>query len=121
VHQLQTRGVTHLYICGLALDDCVAYSALHSAEHGFNTTVVEDACRGVAAKGIAEKKNLMREAGVRIAIAADVPVLLRDASLVDMRTSPDELSVVRELIERISLHTEREKLAYRRSAPNESQ
>jgi nicotinamidase-related amidase len=32
--QLRAVGVTHIFLCGLALDCCVAFSALHAAEHG---------------------------------------------------------------------------------------
>ena len=70
--ELRSRGVTHVFLCGVALDVCVAFSALHAAEEGFVTAVVEDACRGVSLEGIAEKKNLMLEAGVLVLDAADV-------------------------------------------------
>lgn len=36
---LRAKKVTHVYLCGLALDVCVAFSALHCAEEGFVTTV----------------------------------------------------------------------------------
>lgn len=44
---LRSKGVTHVYVVGLALDVCVTFSALHAAEEGFVTTVVEDACAGI--------------------------------------------------------------------------
>jgi len=74
--ELRMRGVTHVFLTGVALDVCVAFSALHAAEEGFVTAVVEDACRGVSVEGIAEKKNLMLEAGVQVLDAADVPAVV---------------------------------------------
>lgn len=46
-HYLQEAGVTDLYLCGLATDYCVLYSALDALDLGYATFVVEDACRGV--------------------------------------------------------------------------
>ena len=36
-----------IYLCGLATDYCVAFTALDAVEHGFQTFLIEDACRGV--------------------------------------------------------------------------
>ncbi len=44
---LHEQGVKRVYICGLATDYCVAFTALDAAELGFETYVIEDACRGV--------------------------------------------------------------------------
>ena len=44
---LQSEGVTHVYVVGLATDYCVKYTALDAASLGFQTTVIKDACRGV--------------------------------------------------------------------------
>lgn len=44
---LRDRGVEDVYLCGLALDYCVLYSALDAATLGFRTTVIEDATRGI--------------------------------------------------------------------------
>lgn len=46
-HYLQDTGVTDLYLCGLATDYCVVYSALDALELGYGVVVIEDACRGV--------------------------------------------------------------------------
>ncbi|MCB0847700.1 MAG: bifunctional nicotinamidase/pyrazinamidase, partial [Bacteroidetes bacterium] len=43
---LQSEGVTHVYVVGLATDYCVKYTALDAASLGFQTTVIKDACRG---------------------------------------------------------------------------
>jgi nicotinamidase/pyrazinamidase len=44
---LRQRGVTDIYICGLALDYCVKYSVLDARQLGFNAHVIVDACRGI--------------------------------------------------------------------------
>ena len=44
---LKSRGVTEVFICGLATDYCVKFTALDAIELGFKTRVIEDACRGV--------------------------------------------------------------------------
>ena len=44
---LRQRGVTYIYICGLALDYCVKYSVLDARQLSFNADVIVDACRGI--------------------------------------------------------------------------
>ncbi len=44
---LREKGLTDVYIVGLATDYCVKFTALDAAELGFNTWVIQDACRGV--------------------------------------------------------------------------
>ncbi len=40
-------GVSRIYICGLATDYCVKYTALDAAQYGFETFVITDLCRGI--------------------------------------------------------------------------
>jgi nicotinamidase/pyrazinamidase len=44
---LRERGITRLYLCGLAYDFCVRFSALDGKALGFETIVIEDATRAV--------------------------------------------------------------------------
>jgi nicotinamidase/pyrazinamidase len=44
---LKGQGVTEAYVCGLATDYCVKFTALDAARLGWKTYLVEDACRGV--------------------------------------------------------------------------
>lgn len=44
---LREYSVEHVYICGLALDYCVKWSALHAAEKGFHLYPLIDATRAV--------------------------------------------------------------------------
>jgi nicotinamidase/pyrazinamidase len=41
------KAIRRLYLCGLATDFCVAWSALDARRMGFETFVVEDACRAI--------------------------------------------------------------------------
>jgi len=44
---LRERGISAVYLCGLATDFCVAWSALDARTAGFDTFVIEDACRAI--------------------------------------------------------------------------
>ena len=44
---LRERGFRRLFLCGLATDFCVLYSALAGRAEGFEVFVVEDACRAI--------------------------------------------------------------------------
>jgi nicotinamidase/pyrazinamidase len=48
---LRERGIEHVYVCGLATDFCVAWTALDARKLGFAATVVEDACRAIDTQG----------------------------------------------------------------------
>jgi nicotinamidase/pyrazinamidase len=45
---LRQRGFSRLFLCGLATDFCVAWSAEDAARLGFAVTIIQDACRGIA-------------------------------------------------------------------------
>ena len=44
---LKKRGITDIYLMGLALDYCVKYSVLDARELGLNAYVILDGCRGI--------------------------------------------------------------------------
>lgn len=44
---LKAKGVTEVFVCGLATDYCVKFTALDAAQSGFKTHFIEDASRGV--------------------------------------------------------------------------
>ena len=44
---LKGKGVTEVFVCGLATDYCVKFTALDAAQFGFITHFIEDASRGV--------------------------------------------------------------------------
>jgi nicotinamidase/pyrazinamidase len=45
---LRQRGFRRLFLCGLATDFCVAWSAEDAARLGYEVVIVEDACRAIA-------------------------------------------------------------------------
>ena len=62
---LRERGITDLTFVGLALDFCVAWSAIDAAKLGFNVRVLEGACRAIDLDGSLEAaRAAMRAAGV---------------------------------------------------------
>ena len=69
---LRERGLDRLFLCGLATDFCVAWTALDAVRAGFETHVIEDASRAIDAMGSLDAAlRAMDEAGVRrIACAA---------------------------------------------------
>lgn len=63
---LRARGISELYLCGLATDYCVSWSAQDARAAGFAATVVEDACCAIDLDGsLARAWDDMRAAGVR--------------------------------------------------------
>lgn len=65
---LRDRGLTDLTFVGLALDFCVAWSAIDAANLGFRATVIEDATRAIDLDGSREAaRESMRLAGVTLA------------------------------------------------------
>ncbi|UVC08066.1 bifunctional nicotinamidase/pyrazinamidase [Rhizobium sp. TH2] len=67
VGYLRECGISEVVLCGLATDFCVAYSALDAAGHGFATTVILDACRGIDLNGsMAAMNEQMKAAGVTL-------------------------------------------------------
>lgn len=71
---LREKGVTRIFVCGLATDYCVKATALDGVRCGFNTVLIEDACRGVDnPKGTVDQAlRAMREAGVTMAVSGDL-------------------------------------------------
>ncbi len=54
---LRERRLTRLFLCGLAYDFCVRYSALDGKMLSFETIVIEDAARAVNLPGSVEQTN----------------------------------------------------------------
>jgi len=58
---IRKEEVTDLYVCGIATDVCVAFTAFHSQELGFRTILVEDASRGIQEPEIKSTFDKLRE------------------------------------------------------------
>ncbi len=71
---LQHHGVEDVYLAGLATDYCVRFTALDALQLGFNTYVIEDACRGVNLNpgDVSQALDAMRRAGVKIVQSEEV-------------------------------------------------
>ena len=68
---LQERDFRRVFLAGLAFDFCVRYSADDARREGFETIVIEDACRGIDVDGsMAATRALFRAKGIR-GISAD--------------------------------------------------
>ena len=63
---LHERGLGRVFLCGLATDYCVTFSAIDAAKDGFEVVVIEDACRGIDLDGsLATAREAMTQAGVQ--------------------------------------------------------
>ena len=63
---LRERGLNRVFVCGLATDYCVGWTAIDARAAGFETVIVEDASRAIDAQGsLARAWEAMGDAGVR--------------------------------------------------------
>jgi nicotinamidase/pyrazinamidase len=72
---LRERRVTDLYVAGLATDYCIKFTALDAVTLGFQTWLIEDACRGVELNpgDVAKAIEDMRQASVKIVSSTNLP------------------------------------------------
>lgn len=70
---LRERGFRRVFLCGLATDFCVRYSAEDASAFGFEAVVVSDACRGIDSGGSMDAAcDSFRRHGVRQVSSAAV-------------------------------------------------
>jgi nicotinamidase/pyrazinamidase len=70
---LRERNLTRLFLCGLAYDFCVRYSAIDGKHLGFETIVLEDATRPVNLPGsVAETEIALANSNIPRLRSADV-------------------------------------------------
>jgi len=70
---LRDRGLKRLFMCGLATDFCVAWSALHGRREGFPIIVIEDACRAIDLNGsLAAARGEMIRSGITLANSSQI-------------------------------------------------
>ncbi len=70
---LGARGLGRVFVTGLATDFCVAWTALDARAEGFETFVIEDACRAIDSGGsLAAAWAEMQRAGIRRVQSADL-------------------------------------------------
>jgi nicotinamidase/pyrazinamidase len=64
---LRERGFRRVFCAGLALDFCVAWTAMDAASAGFETYLIEDASRAIDTAGsLAKARNDLEAAGVQM-------------------------------------------------------
>jgi nicotinamidase/pyrazinamidase len=76
---LRQRGMRRLFLCGLATDFCVAWSAEDAIRLGYDVLIIEDACRGIGLP-TSDGRTTLNDArarltamGVRYIRSADIP------------------------------------------------
>ncbi len=71
---LRGRGVTDVFVAGLATDYCVKFTVLDALELGFKTHLIADACRGVNLQpgDVQKAVDAMRAAGAEIVSAKEI-------------------------------------------------
>ena len=70
---LDERGIGRVFVCGLATDFCVAWTALDARKLKFDCAVVEDACRAIDMQGSLEAAwEKMKKAGVERIQSRDI-------------------------------------------------
>lgn len=70
---LKAHKIKRVFVTGLATDFCVAWTALDARKAGFETYIVEDACRGIDTQGsLAKAWADTAKAGVKRIQSADI-------------------------------------------------
>ncbi|GAC1358683.1 MAG: nicotinamidase [Vulcanimicrobiaceae bacterium] len=72
--QLSNRGITRLFLCGLATDYCVKMTSLEAKDKGFEAIVLTDAIAAVNRNPEDEQRALadMQSHGVTLALSSDL-------------------------------------------------
>mgnify|MGYP006290266409 CR=1 FL=1 len=63
---LRDRGITTTFLCGLARDVCVLWSALDSADNGFDTYFLWDLTRAVDPEQDEQTRQTLEDKGIQI-------------------------------------------------------
>jgi nicotinamidase/pyrazinamidase len=72
---LRERGLTRVWLAGLAFDFCVRYSAEDAHRSGFEVIVVDDGCRGIDVDGSVERtRRALADLDVALVTSASIGV-----------------------------------------------
>lgn len=71
--QLKMKGITDIYVCGLAYDVCVGATAVDAISSGYRTILLDDCCRGVDLKDIENVKETVVSTNGVIVTSKEVP------------------------------------------------
>ena len=72
---LKQKSVTAVFVCGLATDYCVKFTALDAIKEGFKTHLVEDASRGVNIRAGDSKGAVSAMQGMGVKIVQSAAIL----------------------------------------------
>ena len=75
--KLKERGVTDVFVCGIATDVCVSYTANDAQDLGYRTILIQDACGGIQAKDILATKNNIKAKHGLVVNSTDVKNLVQ--------------------------------------------
>ena len=68
-----SQDIKTIYLCGLALDFCVYFSALDGVKLGFKVFVIQDACKAIDLEGsLALSLDEMNSKGVNLISSSDL-------------------------------------------------
>jgi len=68
---LRERGIRAIFVCGLARDFCVRWTAEDGVDLGFETTILWDLTRSVDPSGDAALRDECTRRGIRLVDSAD--------------------------------------------------
>lgn len=63
---LNEKKVTEVYVCGLAADYCVYYTAVDAKEAGFDTYFLDFATKAISVEGLSKAKEVMLQKGINL-------------------------------------------------------
>jgi nicotinamidase/pyrazinamidase len=69
---LRERKVNEVYVCGLAADYCVFFTAKDLLKEGFSTVFIEDATRAISPEGFEEARKTIKRMNGRLILSSHV-------------------------------------------------
>ena len=71
-HYLKGKGITEVYVAGLAADYCVYFTAKDALAEGFEAYIIEDATRAISPEGFEKAKADFKSKGGKIINSAQL-------------------------------------------------
>lgn len=69
---LKAQNIDQIYVCGLALEYCVAFTAIDGAKLGHKTIVITDASRHIGDEELHKQREEMGKNGIRFCSSKDI-------------------------------------------------
>lgn len=70
--ELKSKGITDVYVCGIAYDVCVRFTALDAIQNGYRTILLDDCSRGINLTDIEATKQMVMSNNGAIASSKEV-------------------------------------------------